>query len=106
MPAGTRIVKGPSKIDLLETMFFDQKKVLFFDTDDDNIGQIPCHLHGLVMLPSRSQCYGLLISYGPTKDGTVGATMTYDWHHRVGFITRISDVIELFELSPYNDYKQ
>lgn len=105
IPAGTRIVKGPSKIDLLEALFFDQQKILIFDTDSESVGQIVCHLHGLVKLPSRSQCFGLLISYNSPRNGSVGATMTYDWSLRDGFITATKEVIKLFELSPYNDYK-
>lgn len=102
MPAGTRIVKGPSKIDLLEAMFFDSKKILCFNTE--SVGQIFCYLHGLVRLPDQPQFYGLLISYNPTKNSRVGATMTYDCHNREGFITRKNEVMELFNLTPYNDH--
>jgi hypothetical protein len=89
------INKGPSGLDLIESLFFDRDKVLQFDRTDGT--QMLGRLVGMLPNMGMPQMSVLIVEYHPKRGQTAIAIMMYDTHNRDGWFVKPATVEELIK---------
>lgn len=106
-----QITKGPSRMDLLEAMFFHREKVLTFDLDkrvrgfNGNSSQLFAKLLGMIPT-TMEQSSVLVLSYfedyqASTRGENKRVVIVYDDHNRCGRFTWSDTLDELLDESWY-----
>ena len=105
-----KIMKGPSRMDLLEAMFFDREKILTFDLDKrvsifSKTKQLSARLKGMIPTVFK-QTNVLILSYDrnypdPQRKEKGQLIVVYDDHSRLGRFTLAGLVNELLTQNPY-----
>jgi len=102
-----RIIKGPPRMDLLEALFFDRKKVLTFDLNK-RVGrfggqtQLFATLFGIIPT-DVPQSNVLILQYYESGRSPVRMVAVYDDHNRSGWFTWADTLDELLAESWYDN---
>jgi len=106
------IIKGPARIDLLEAMFFDRKKMLTFDVDrrlEEFDGHYQVHTTLLGIVPTSVEQSKVLIldyykNHAEAQQGKKRRlVIVYDDHSRTGWFTWSNTITEMLNEPWYSN---